>query len=260
MAPESVDTADKLLEAPSRRKHNYTMQDLAGCIRDLQNTLGPLSNPKHVKEVQARLAALQHQYDEKKRFFDEGKHILGRPWMSSGFKRRTIDNGRLDWALINFEDNRRIGSNQIPPASQWPDPDRAPLESGNILNGIAPIKDPQARTTVFKVGARTGPTRGKYSHIKPDVRMPDDDRLGMPDSSEHSFVYSGSQEQLFGIRGDSGAFVFTLDGKLIGVLFGGPVSETLKPGLVTYVTGAEELLKDIQAQFKGIYKIELSPD
>ncbi|KAI4124222.1 MAG: hypothetical protein LQ338_004927, partial [Usnochroma carphineum] len=130
---------------------NYTTSPTGEAIRgevpDNSELDDEETDPESVQEGQAMLAEYQEEFDEKKQFFDENKQILGRPWMSSGFTRRTSYNGRLDWALIDFTDNTRIGSNMIPPKSNWPNPEQAPFISGRLVQGIASVKDSKARKT-----------------------------------------------------------------------------------------------------------------
>ncbi|KAL8752665.1 MAG: hypothetical protein Q9199_005589 [Rusavskia elegans] len=206
---------DMLLESPSRRKHNYTMQELANTIATIQVELNAATDPAHVQDAQSRLTREQEKYNNKKQFFDDDKQSLGRPWLASGFTRRTSYNARKE--------------------------------------------------KVFKVGARTGLTACKKSALMADCRFPNDGRLGLKPSSEHCFVRSIIQSSATapvycGQKGDSGAFVWTRNGMLMGQLFGGLQTETLTPGSVSYVTDAEELLESMNQSVGGGYKISLATD
>lgn len=242
------------------------MQELANTIETIRVELNAATDPAHVQDAQSRLTGAQEKYNNKKQFFDDNKQSLGRPWLASGFTRRTSDNGRLDWTLVQFDDDSRIGSNMIPPREHWPSPATAPYVSGHNLRGVTSCHDVAARKEkVFKVGARTGLTACKKSALMADCRFPNDGRLGLKPSSEHCFVRSIIQSSATapvycGQKGDSGAFVWTRNGMLMGQLFGGLQTETLTPGSVSYVTDAEELLESMNQSVGGGYKISLATD
>ncbi|KAL8852008.1 MAG: hypothetical protein Q9221_003113 [Calogaya cf. arnoldii] len=255
---------DTLLESPSRRKHNYTMQDLANDIEIIGGEHDKKTNPAAKQRIHNELACMQEEFDTKKQFFDDSKQILGRPWLASGFMSRTSYNGRLDWALIEFDDDNRIGNNMIPPREHWPNQRGSPDIAGFNLQGVISCQDETAqKEKIFKVGARTCITACKHSALLADCRFPDDARLGLKFSSEHCFVYSsiesyGTAPVNCGQRGDSGAFVWTEDGMLLGQLFGGLQTETLTLGSVSYVTDAEEIFRSMNEVAGGEFEISLA--
>ncbi|KAL8846650.1 MAG: hypothetical protein Q9221_008273 [Calogaya cf. arnoldii] len=260
MRPNTLDTTKMVLESPSRKKHNYTLQKLKNDIQDLHDLLANTDDPE---ALQADIKILEDEYNDRKKFFDDGKHILGKLWMASGFTRRTSYNGRLDWALVEFQDDSRIGSNKTPRRDQFPIPSRA---RGDLieknLRGVTTCNDVAARAEVFKIGSRTGLTRGSYEELKIDVNFPTHDRpYGMQSSSEHSFVYKGdTNPQPFCNHGDSGSFFWTGRLHLIGQFHGGPKAETLTEGSLMYATDAEELLKDMNDFAGPEYTITMATD
>ncbi|KAL9037111.1 MAG: hypothetical protein Q9180_003908 [Flavoplaca navasiana] len=256
----TLNSQDMLLESPSRKKHNYTMQDLSQSIADDQIALNATTDPADGAILRARLAENLEEYADKKKFFDDGMHHLGRPWLASGFTRRTGSNSRLDWALVAFDDDGRIGSNMVPASEHWPVPKKAPIDiAGKVLKGVTSCKNITALDEVFKVGSRTGLTRGEYSGIKVDVNLPaHDNDYGMGSSNEHCFVYKGSQPRPFADRGDSGAWIWTRGAKFVAQFHGGPRAETLAPGSLMYATDAEELFRDMNDMVGPDYTIALA--
>ncbi|KAL8657111.1 MAG: hypothetical protein Q9226_002244 [Calogaya cf. arnoldii] len=260
LRPNARDTTHMLLESPSRKKHNYTLQYLEKEMQECRDDLATTNDPE---ALQADLKILEDKYNDRKKFFDDGKHILGKLWMASGFTRRTSYNGRLDWALVEFQDDSRIGSNRTPRREQFPIPSlaRTDLIEKN-LRGVTNCNNVAARAEVFKIGSRTGVTRGSYDKLKTDVNFPAHDRpYGMQSSSEHSFVYKGdTNPQPFCNHEDSGSFFWTGRRDLIAQFHGGPKAETLTEGSLMYATDAEELLKDMNDFAGPEYTITMATD
>ncbi|KAL8828359.1 MAG: hypothetical protein Q9170_006638 [Blastenia crenularia] len=176
MTIESIDTSTRLLESPSRRKHNHTMHDLVEGIHEARERLNIFTKPELKHKCHAKIIALQQEYNGKQDFFGAGRHMLGKPWLSSGYSCRTDHNGRLDWALIEL-DNDRIGSNRIPPEEAWPRPNSAPIVSGRLVKGIALYMDVTARLGVYKIGPQKDLSVVKYSSLSSGVLTTDDQRL-----------------------------------------------------------------------------------
>ena len=242
------------LESPSRRKHNFTMHHFQNKLVRARQRFG-LADPDVLR--------LQSRLDQKKTFFEEGKHLFGRPWAASGYGRRTNANGRLDWALIEFTKPNRLGKNTMPSRDEWPVPrSEAPIELvGQLLKGVSSCEDPFWRRKVYKKGAGTGLTKGKTNCIKDSVRMKSvDDRLNMGVSFEHVFISHWYQDNAFAVAGDSGAMMFTNTGKFIGLVWGGPTGDLMKSATEIYVTDAATLLEDLNAHFQGKYRFELCED
>lgn len=98
--------------------------------------------------------------------------------------------------------------------------------------------------TVILHGAKTKRSRGIFSHIKSDCRLP-----GQPGyTREHVFV--GLRGEPFAVRGDSGAFVLDRQGCLVGLLVGGP-----ERGVHAYVTPIGEVCADIKARTDYIVEL-----
>lgn len=250
MDPDFAKRQAMLLESPSRRKHNFT---LYGLKKDLEE------DSQELDDTDPDLHSLQQEIDRKTRFFDEGKHLFGRPWAASGYRRRTDGNGRLDWALIKFTMPNRLGSNVTPSANEWPMPNVVPPRlSGQPLKGLGSCDNPTDRRNVYKKGARTGLTNGSFNCIKDNVYMKSDDaRLNLAVSSEYVFISRSSHDQPFALHGDSGAMVFTRLAKFIGLLWGGHVGGVKSASTEIYVTDAATLLQHLNAHFYGRYTFEL---
>ena len=236
------------------------MQDLSQSIADDRTALNAATDPADVAVLRARLAENLDEYTDKKLFFDDGKNLLGRVWLASGFTRRTSSNGRLDWALVAFDDAGRIGSNMMPASEDWPIPKKAPVDiAGKKSRGITSCQNITPVDEVFKVGSRTGFTRGEYAGVKFGVKIPaHDEDYGMGTSTEHCFVYEGNQNRSFANRGDSGAWIWTRGANFVAQLHGGPRAETLAPGTLMYATDAEALLRDMNDMVGPDYTIRMA--
>ena len=258
MRPNYSNRTNMMLESPSRRKHNYTMHDMQQKIRHNQAMLPQLPPDKRLK-LRNQIESLQKQYNQKKKFFDEGNNELGVPWMCSGYKSRTSDNGRLDWALIEVK-SHRMGNNTIPDASVWGKSVGqnmgVPVVCNELIQGMASCADGKKHGSLYKVGARTGATAATFSHIKSDVRMDYDKDLGLGYSSEYAFV--GGSKHAFTLPGDSGSLVFTQDGEWLGLVFGGPRKKNVLNQAWTYITDAQEVLNHMHQLSKQKIRFELA--
>ena len=242
-------------------KHNFTLADHARAIQQKENLLQKTDSDEdsdedeedwEIRLANLRIAKQQQiqeekdRYNEKKKFFDEGRQILGYPWLCSGFKYCTPENGRLDYCLIEMEPSR-IGSNMIPPQNAWSAPVSAPSSAvcNHLMQGIASCKF-TGSNEVHKIGARTGVSTGNFNNIKSEVRMPWDQALGLPPSLEYVFIGSSntvpSSPSYFCDPGDSGSMVFTDNGKWIGLIHGGSKKANTPGQLLTYVTDARAIL------------------
>lgn len=253
MEPDFAKRLAMQLESPSRRKHNFTLYSLK------EDMVKPT---KKYGATSSIVVQLQRQIDQKTRFFDEGRHLFGRPWAASGFCSRTAANNRLDWALIEFTMPNRLGRNIVPSANEWPTPEVAPPElPGLPLKGLASCDDESDRDDVYKKGSRTGLTRGKFSCIKDDVCIKSSDpQLGLGISSEYVFVSQSTIDKAFAGHGDSGSMVFTRFAEFIGLLWGGHVGGVQSASTEIYVTDAATLLQHLNTRFQGRYRFELFED
>ena len=233
------------LESPSRRRHNltlnYHLKQAQRYDQLAKKTTGDIQ-----KRAIESAAAQRKSYNDKKTFFDKERHILGTPWLCSGLCSRTKKNGRLDWALIEVSPNR-LGDNTIPSPSAWTPPYTPPLPiiCNRPIQGIA--ASCETTTEAYKVGASTGATSGRFSHIKSDVRMLWDKELNLKVSTE--YVFLGDTQQLFGqsnllffLRGNSGSLVFDDLGAWAGLVHGGNEKKQVSTANPVYVTDAQSLL------------------
>lgn len=250
MEPDFARRQAMLLESPSRRKHNFTLYGLRA------DMVAPM---KKYGATSPFVVELQRQITQKTRFFDEGRHLFGRPWAASGYCRRTPANGRLDWALLEFTALNRLGRNIVPSANEWTPPDVAPpVIPGQALKGLASCDDESDRDYVYKKGSRTGLTGGKFNSIKDTVCMKSSDaRLGLGVSTEYVFISRSTIDKAFVGHGDSGSMVFTRFAEFIGLLWGGHVGGVESASTEIYVTDAATLLQDLDAHFHGRYRFEL---
>lgn len=208
---------------------------------------------------------MKPEWDAKIAFFDSGRHHLGSPWVGSGFDRRTAGptRSRLNWALIRVEESRR-GSNVLPDTRQWIkeapyDFEETPLPL-ECARGV-PMKPPQdalktltGGETLYKVGATTGLTIGRFSKYKDGVKLDHDKHISSGPSCEAALI--GCPERLaggpvFADRGDSGAAVWDGSGRLVGLVFTGHAPRQAGKQALAYVTPIEDVFEDIIAFSKG---------
>ncbi|MCJ1397656.1 hypothetical protein MMC11_000852 [Xylographa trunciseda] len=248
------------LEAPSRRKHNFTVLKHKNEIASATKLLSSTKAAKVKISVRQTLKDKEFLLRQKIDFFDNDKNYLGIPYLASGFCRRTPDNARLDWALLEVE-SERLGENRVPDDKAWKDIEIAPPCVDELLSGVASFRefettaDQATAHMVFKVGGRTGPTRGAFSEIRSSVSMKWDSFMGIKTRSRE-YVYIGKPGvdtslfnrgpgRAFGLPGDSGSFVFLGDGRLMGLLWGGPTSKNIDNNILIYFTDAQDVLDDV---------------
>ena len=102
-------------------------------------------------------------------------------------------------------------------------------------------QDLKGITKVYKAGRSTGYTAGEYSHLNTVsiATVFENGKLKPKITIEQSIT--GRRGQPFSLRGDSGAFVFTQSGEVIGVVFAG---HEQRP--VTYFTHITDVFSDIK--------------
>lgn len=92
---------------------------------------------------------------------------------------------------------------------------------------------------VIAFGKKSGVRVGRFNSIDSDVHWPEH-----PQHKTTEYVVAGLDGEIFANKGDSGAFVLTSEGKLAGMVIGGP-DPAGGPGYVTPIT---EVWRDIGAQ------------
>ncbi|KZF20715.1 hypothetical protein L228DRAFT_177867 [Xylona heveae TC161] len=203
---------------------------------------------RNVLDLERRLVASNHPKVRSEResveaaWHNHGK--LGTVLCGSGL-RRLIRDHRLDWALIKVY-RERIGDNLLPDSREdWPGGsmgDRIIHEeireslAGKHLDAIGKLLN---EDVVYKKGKSTGCRIGRFSHIKSDVRVDDEDFI----STEYVFIGT-EKDKSFSQGGDSGSMVFSLSGAWLGIVWGGNPFAGLTGN--SYVTDSQRLVEDIE--------------
>ncbi|KAI9773303.1 MAG: hypothetical protein M1839_002163 [Geoglossum umbratile] len=147
---------------------------------------------------------------------------------TSGFLISKRRNCSVDWALVEV-DKHRQGSNKTPGIALA---GRPGFESSEV-RGISTL---MSTTKYSKTGRTTGTTFGSFSHIKSHVQLPDN-----PGYTDEAVVMSLQPGKFFSEKGDSGAFLLSPEGELVGLVVGG-----CEPERQTYVTPIEEVISSIR--------------
>jgi hypothetical protein len=234
------------IEHPARSKHCFAV----GFWRHEIARNGPLNRNPDDEKYLADITT----------FFDDGNQRLGTVYAASGFTRRSPDNGRMDWALIKPLDTRRIGSNTIPTRKEWlQKTTHVPLHRATGKNLQQP---PVAGSSfipggemIFKKGASTGPTSGRFSRLKTDVTLKDDAHLeavmGTDKYHSREFLFVGCPgTEWLAKTGDSGSVVFNEEGRAVGLLFRGHKAQQ-GPDTWAYITPIQDIFADIKDFSKG---------
>lgn len=240
------------IEHPSRRRHNGTLVSLE----------------ERIERGEARGASTQVQllreiHTAKTVFFDNGQYISGKIWAASGYLRRSGNNSRIDWALVEVHPSRP-SSNVLSSLDTWSGIGDTPENAGCGPDGRLRLdtRGPSVEKFLswdlaFKVGAVTGPTVGVYREFRAMTKYANDKHLNVPPSMER--VFYGQDGKHFGLLGDSGAAVYNQNGLFVGILFTGLVPRQTDKENNTYVTPIEYVLEDIKA-FTGVASIRLAPE
>jgi hypothetical protein len=250
-------------ESPSRVKHNFTVWDLKQKIQEAQEMVQVDPSEENKKD----LAGLEGELQRKIDFFDQNKQLLGPLIAASGYGRRSPNNHRLDWALIEVPEHRQ-GSNCLPTKGQWttyhhhrfyrPNPQTygQPLKTQGqsmLPHDNRPSHLPRVNN-VWKLGTASKLTAGKFSHFKNDVKLTEESHMPQRVSKEYCFVYTNRpKDPAFPNHGDSGSVVFDDKGCIVGLLFRGQVLNQAALGGtgVTYVTPIEDVFLDIKKFTRG---------
>jgi hypothetical protein len=238
------------VEHPTRVKHNYGVQSAQGII-------GRFPGEPTRK--------MQDDLDQAVAFFDENKQALGSVYCASGFAKRTKNNGRLDWGLVLPLDATRVGKNTLPSLQDWVEkypgewlqyPEK--FETGLGQPPQAGLRGLQHGDVVYKVGATTRLTIGKFSHVKSDVKISHDKHMPGPRMSEEfAFISSAMSKEgdaRFASHGDSGSVVWDKEGQAVGLLFRGQTPQQVNKGVLAYVTPLEDVIADIKDRSGGKIK------
>lgn len=234
------------MESPSRLSHSYTVD----------NEQQFIANVPSVAQLCDKVRA---QIGQKIAFFDDDRQLLGSIWAGSGWGRRTPKNNRLDWALIEVNENR-IGRNLLPDFRIWMkhydcDSKFLPRDAG--MTGILkPQTELSSKcylsgTIAHKVGASTIETSGYISPYQSRIRLKQDSYMDPTVSDEWVFMGRQAKGRLFAHNGDSGAVVFNSDREVLGLLFAGQKLQKTSQAGVTYFTPIEDVFKDIVESSEG---------
>lgn len=255
------DHSPKMVESPSRIKHDYTMWRLNNRIQwDNQKK----SNPSQEAERSQRLKELQEEKAEKSAFFDQGRNILGRVMYASGYGRRSQRNGRLDWALIEVYQARQ-GENRLPQETVWQKTflrkDWCPHQDtfGALLKHPSQsLRTMDLGTRVWKCSTITGVTGGTYSEYRVSCSIRRDRHVDNAARRSAELVIVGEvppgsgKRECFAGHGDSGAVVFDHSGRVVGLLFAAQTPQQIQSGDgYTLVTPIEEVFEDIKVFSQG---------
>ncbi|KAM0358435.1 hypothetical protein ACHAO7_003516 [Fusarium culmorum] len=237
----------EMMESPTRAKHNHTLWMHKERIAEV-DALAHQDAASTQRKQEAKQAL-----NSKIAFFDTYSHIFGKVYAGSGYKHRSVENNRLDWALIRVNRNR-IGTNDLPGPNAWNH-----MYLGQPTNTFGRrLRNPtqsisqnasQPCINVFKLGSTSGATAGVFHEVKIDVKINDDKHLKLPPSSEYVFQPQGGPE--FALPGDSGAAVYDDQGCIVGLLFTGQVPINGSHSGIGYVTPIEYVFNDIMDTFKG---------
>ncbi|KAF4499489.1 hypothetical protein FAGAP_4339 [Fusarium agapanthi] len=246
-------------ECPPRIKHNFTIwainDEISQIEKDQAETLSN-GTPQQQKATSDRLDAQKKDLVEEKAaklaYFNKGLHTIGKLYATSGFKDRTDDQGRLDWALVKINKSR-VGSNQLPGQETWKkwgvDAPRRTYDQplGQQTMSISPNPPTGMQRTIngWKMGATTGATAGEFHEIKFQVDLADDRYLGVQTSTEIAFQSCNFNIGPFSSHGDSGSVVYDELGGIVGLLFRGQVLNT--SGRLIFITPIEHVFSSIKA-------------
>jgi hypothetical protein len=247
------------IEHPTRQRHRLALQYCQHLIEQAPNAPETKAKREYLDEIRA--------------FFDNGNHVLGKIWAASGFTRRSPSGGRMDWALIKPDNPARIGKNTLPTLEEWVAarteqveesmydmPSLPELPQGE---GLGRLKQPPVHGTrsvktdapVYKKGARTGPTIGRFQRLRYDVRLRDDKHLegviGHYNHISQEMAFIGDPDnQWFAREGDSGSVVFDAEGRALGLLFRGHSGHNPANSSV-YISPIEDVFHDIKELLKN---------
>ncbi|KAI9926149.1 hypothetical protein MW887_004612 [Aspergillus wentii] len=169
-----------------------------------------------------------------------GEFYLGEVMAGSGLHRTKpaseIYRSRRDWALIKMAQDR-VGDNKPSVVSGF----KYCISPDLRFNSASPIH-PGLTDFLFKVGRSTDLTRGVYSPLE-QVRIARErdaeGEMALIATLEHAITSKG--EARFAEAGDSGSFIFTRKGDVVGMVMGGFERKN-----TVYFTPIQDVLDDIR--------------
>jgi len=253
------------MEHPTRPRHNANISVLRLAVAKC----GP-----------DRSIALDRELETKTAFFDDGRHLFANVLAGSGYLRRSCTDGRLDWALL--EPNPiRIPAPHPNPLPSWEEFRRSGYSDDFLVESGGPERFPQIlrnppdapeeglrslrqNTCVFKIGSITATSIGYFNELKPTCVIREEAHLKLsaaPDpekgrpkrmSTEYTFMghLQHDENRPFADQGDSGAVVFDIHGRVLGLVFSG-FRPQRGDGAYVLVTPIEDVLEDIKDLSKG---------
>ncbi|KAJ9265169.1 hypothetical protein DTO212C5_6843 [Paecilomyces variotii] len=193
------------------------------------------------------MKAQKEKYEREKQhilnFKSHNEHELGYVFSASGYREERVatvkhpsENSILDWALIKPMPSRAGSTNDI---LGYGTPTIGLPERLILTGTMGP--DMSQITTVFKAGRSTGYTQGTYNGLESAVIADKivNGQTVRTRTLEHAVC--GRHGQWFGDRGDSGSFVFTYSGTVIGMIFGGNTDRA-----ISYFTHIFDIFNDIK--------------
>ena len=238
-----------LISNPAFVVQNHTIASLK---QTLDLAASDADSSDEVKELNETLTS-------KLNFFKGDKHLLGHVVASSGFRRRTSNDGRLDWALVKVMEHRQGQNRVFPKRLDWLRKYSSQSRHMHLREGVAghPLRlhddawdkiiRPGASIPVFKYGWRTRHTIGEYIREESAVKHVDDKYMSPAPSREYGFfgLSTGNYADFrFGDTGDSGSVVFDRGGHVVGLLFRGQKVRFAAKTL-TFITPIGDVFKDI---------------
>ncbi|KAI9374600.1 hypothetical protein BJX61DRAFT_532242 [Aspergillus egyptiacus] len=174
------------------------------------------------------------------RYLESGNNVLGVVFAVSGLVERPArtaspNDGSLptirDWALVQPRAGRVLGSNEFSKHS------KLELDKMEFLPVGERIRPGQL---LYKWGRKTGATKGRYNGLRTAYISEEivAGKVIKKPTLEHTVV-SISRHDVFELEGDSGAFVYSNRGHVVGMCFGG-----FKDGYaddITRVTGVKDI-------------------
>lgn len=189
------------VESPPRSMHDCTLRAAQRYLDSLNESLQRVqSNVMGFPEgtytrVNGYKADLIQAVEKKKDFVSFYHQFMGDVFAASGLKKRTSENGRLDWALIKVAESR-TGTNILPDRSAWgraqgPASNTPLFSFGRQLephNDSISLENQAQCQEGFKYGTTTGPIGGKFHMFMTNVQFKDDQHVG-DDPISNEYIY-----------------------------------------------------------------------
>ncbi|KAL4786978.1 hypothetical protein BJX76DRAFT_354593 [Aspergillus varians] len=242
---------DNLSELISEIRRNPTYERVERAIEQDEYVIGP--DKGLWKAYGNQIRVLDRERGLMQAYLNNNQHMLGSVFAGSGFREEralsVVPNiNRLptvrDWALVKPTKGRSFGSNDFIKCSQ--------LQGVERMDFLPHGESLRAENTLCQMGRKTGETQGKYNGLK-TARIAREYIGGSwveKATFEHTVV-SNNRKDVFEMGGDSGAFVYTITGHVVGMCLGGPLH-----GEVGYFSHIHDILDDIQ-KVTGVKEIRL---